>query len=78
MLRAAGVRRVGGAQDVTKHLHVTYLAPTQDFVNPGDAPDYPQQWYRPLVLGHGRIQKRLDPSLSPQERVEFLNALSRG
>ena len=32
----------------------------------------------PLVLGHGRIQKRLDPSLSPQERVEFLNALSRG
>lgn len=45
---------VGGAQDVTKHLHITYLAPTEDFVNPGDAPDYPQQWYRALVLGHGR------------------------
>lgn len=40
---------VGGAQDVTKHIHAVYLAPTQDFLNPGDAPDYPQQWYRPLV-----------------------------
>lgn len=41
---------VGGAQDVTKHLHLVYLAPTEDFINPGDAPDYPQQWYDPLVL----------------------------
>lgn len=40
---------VGGAQDVTKTLHCVYLAPTQDLVNPGDAPDYPQQWFRPLV-----------------------------
>lgn len=31
----------------------------------------------PLALGHGRIQKRLDPSLSAQERVEFLNGLSK-
>jgi len=45
---------VGGAQDVTKRLHCVYLAPTQDFLNPGDAPDYPQQWYRALVLGLGR------------------------
>jgi hypothetical protein len=45
---------VGGAQDVTKHLHLVYLAPTENFVNPGDAPDYPQEWYRPLVLGHGK------------------------
>jgi hypothetical protein len=45
---------VGGASDITKHLHCTYLAPVQDFVNPGDAPDYPQEWYRPLVLGHGK------------------------
>jgi hypothetical protein len=41
---------VGGAQDVTKHLHLTHLAPTEDFLNPGDAPDYPQQWYDPLTL----------------------------
>ena len=45
---------VAGAQDVTKHLHCVYLSATQDFVNPGDSPDYPQQWYRPLVLGHAR------------------------
>jgi hypothetical protein len=45
---------VAGAQDVTKHLHCVYLRPTQDLVNPGDAPDYPQQWYAPLCLGFGK------------------------
>lgn len=45
---------VGGAQDVTKHLHVTYLAPTQDLNNPGDALDYPQQWYNYLSLKLGK------------------------
>jgi malate dehydrogenase len=29
----------------------------------------------PLELGNRRVQKRIDPSLSGQERVEFLNAL---
>ena len=41
---------VGGAQDVTKHLHLVYLSPTEDFLNPGDAADYPQQWFNPLCL----------------------------
>lgn len=45
---------VGNPQDVTKRLHCVYLAPVQDFLNPGDAPDYPQQWYRPLVLQHAK------------------------
>lgn len=45
---------VGGAQDVTKHLHCVYLAPVQDLLNPGDSVDYPQQWYRPLVYGLGK------------------------
>jgi len=45
---------VGGAQDVTKYLHCVYLSPVQDLVNPGDAPDYPQEWFRPLVLGHAK------------------------
>ena len=45
---------VAGAQDVTKHLHCVYLRPTQDLVNPGDAPDYPQQWYAPLCLGFAK------------------------
>lgn len=42
---------VGGAQDVTKHLHIVFLRPIMDFVNPGDNPEYPQQWYRPLCWG---------------------------
>lgn len=40
---------VYGAQDITKHLECTFLAPTEDMLSPGDAPDYPQQWYLPLV-----------------------------
>lgn len=51
---------VGGAQDVTKHLHCVYLSPVQDFNNPGDAPDYPQRWYNPLVL---ELAKRGAPML---------------
>lgn len=45
---------VGGAQDVTKVIHAVFLAPTQDLVNPGDAVDYPQQWYRALCWGLAR------------------------
>jgi hypothetical protein len=45
---------VGCPADITKHIHCVYLAPIEDFVNPGDAPDYPQEWFRPLVLGTGR------------------------
>jgi hypothetical protein len=39
---------VAGAQDVTKHLVLTYMEPVQDFVNSTDLPYYPQEWYRPL------------------------------
>jgi hypothetical protein len=45
----------GGAQDVTKVLHVTFLLPVQDLNNPGDSPDYPQRWYQPLVLELGKL-----------------------
>jgi len=34
-----------GAQDVTKHLHVVYLRESMDFDNPGDAPEFPQEWF---------------------------------
>lgn len=40
-----------GAQDVTKQLHITYLRAVMDLVNPGDNPEYPQQWYRALCWG---------------------------
>lgn len=45
---------VGGEQDVTKHLHIVWLRPVMDFNNPGDNPEYPQQWYRPLCWGLAR------------------------
>lgn len=45
---------VGGAQDVTKNIHAVFLAPVQDLLRPGDAVDYPQQWYRALCWGLAR------------------------
>lgn len=42
---------VGGAQDITKQLHMVYMRPIMDFVNPGDNPEYPHQWYRALCWG---------------------------
>lgn len=44
----------GGAQDVTKNLHVVFLRPVMDLNNPGDNPEYPQQWYRALCWGGSR------------------------
>lgn len=44
----------GGAQDVTKEIHVVYLNPVQDFDNPGDNPAFPQQWYMALCWGLSR------------------------
>lgn len=34
-----------GAQDVTKYQHVVYLREAQNFDNPGDAPEFPQEWF---------------------------------
>ncbi len=48
----------GAAQDVTKHLVLTYQEPVQDFVNPLDTPYYPQEWYWALCLG---LAKRICP-----------------
>lgn len=45
---------VGGAQDVTKHIHCVYLRPIMDLVNPGDNFEFPQQWYRPICWGLSR------------------------
>lgn len=68
---------VGGAQDVTKHLHIVYLAPTEDMINPGDAPDYPQPWYRPLVLGHGKdICGMFDCTWSPELEQNLQESLA--
>lgn len=39
-----------GAQDLTKHLCFTFMEAEQDFVNPLDTPEYPQEWYLALAL----------------------------
>jgi hypothetical protein len=46
---------VAGSQDVTKHLVITYLEAEQDFVNPYDTPEYPQEWYLALALGLSKL-----------------------
>jgi hypothetical protein len=50
---------VAAAQDVTKHICITYMEASQDFVNPLDTPYFPQEWYLPLCLG---LSKLMAPS----------------
>lgn len=46
---------VGGAQDVTKHLHIVFLRAIQNLNNPADVPEYSQEWYLALTLGLAKI-----------------------
>src|SRR6267378_5404388 len=39
------------ANDVSKHLGITYMEAIQDFNNPNDTPEYPQEWFLALVWG---------------------------
>jgi len=45
----------GAAQDVSKHIVMSYMEPVQDFNNPLDNPYFPQEWYLPLCLGLGKL-----------------------
>lgn len=66
-----------GAQDVTKHLHVVYLRPIQDFNNPGDNPEYPQQWYRALSWALAReIAPMFDAEWSPEAQANLTDAMT--
>jgi len=49
---------VPGAADTSKHFHISYMEPVQDFVNPTDNPDYPQRWYLALSWG---LTKQIAP-----------------
>jgi hypothetical protein len=49
---------VPGAADTSKHLHISYMEPVQDFVNTTDTPDYPQRWYMALTWG---LTKQIAP-----------------
>lgn len=46
---------VAGSNDLTKHICMTYMESIQDFNNPNDTPEYPQEWYLPLALGLSKV-----------------------
>jgi hypothetical protein len=67
----------GGAQDVTKHLHLVYLRPVMDLVNPGDNPEYPQQWYRALCWGGAReICAMFDAVWTQDMQMNYMEAIA--
>jgi hypothetical protein len=49
------------ATDVTKYIVLTYLETIQDFNNPKDTPEYPQDWFLPLTWG---LSKQIAPMFS--------------
>lgn len=49
---------VAGAQDVTKHIVLTYMEAIQDFNNPLDTPEYPQEYFLPLCW---ELSKQIAP-----------------
>lgn len=55
---------VPGAQDVTKRFRIYYFEAIQDFVNPLDNPEYPQEWYMALSWG-------LTKQIAPMFNVPF-------
>lgn len=46
---------VASAQDVSKYIVLNYVREFDDFVNPGDEPDFPKEFGLPLVLGLAKI-----------------------
>lgn len=68
---------VGGAQDVTKHLHIVFLRPVMDFDTATDNPEYPQQWYRALCWGLGKdIAPMFDAEWTENMESNFTMALA--
>lgn len=58
---------VAAAQDVTKHICITYQEAVQDFVNPLDTPYFPQEWYLALCWGLAeQIAPPLNAMFTPQ------------
>jgi hypothetical protein len=61
-----------GAQDTNKHLHVVYVRPVMDLLNPTDIPEYPQQWYRALCWGLSReIVPMFDAEWTPEMQANY-------
>ncbi len=68
-----------GAQDVTKHIIVTYMTAVQDFNNPTDNPFYPQEYYLFLAWELAKNAAPLygcmfTPTMEEKRREAFANA----
>jgi len=68
---------VGGAQDVTKTIHIVYLRPIQDFNAALDNPEYPAEWFNALCWG---LSKQICPMFSavwtPEMDANYSEALA--
>lgn len=67
----------GAAQDVSKHIVLTYMETVQDFNYTTDEPYYPQEWYLALVWG---LSEQICPMFksvwSPKQEALKNNALA--
>lgn len=59
-----------GSVDMTKYLVITYMEAIQDFNNPLDTPEYPQEWFLALCWG-------LAEQIAPMYHVEFTQLMTR-
>jgi hypothetical protein len=64
---------VAAAADTTKYIHMVYLSPIEDFNSATDTPDYPQEWYRPLVKS---LSVEIAPAFSLPVTQDMLQAKS--
>lgn len=64
------------ADDTSKHIHIVYLSPPEDFNSATDTPDYPQEWYLALVTGLAiNIAPAYEMPVTPQMNQNFAVAL---
>jgi len=68
---------VAASQDVSKHICMSYLEAVQDFTNPLDTPEYPQEWFLALSWG---LAKQICPmygaTWTPLMQDNFTSALA--
>ena len=67
----------GAANDLTKYIMLVYLESIQDFNNPADTPEYPQEWFLALSWGlTQQIAPMFNSPWTPAMDAAFKTALS--
>lgn len=68
---------VGGAQDVTKHLHMVFLRTIMDITNANDNPEFPQEYYRALCwAGSREICAMFDCTWTADMQANYTEAIA--